>query len=215
MTELEFIKKFVSDTHIEGNRHSSFSIALRNARLIAGRDPVSGINEYYDILENTYGNLPPSSFIGLVNYLIILDMVGSIFCTHEIKASGSAINKALVYYTDLNEKDRYTIDALRNALVHSYSLINIPPNKNHFENSRHKFTLDPFSNIPLITYPKTPWDGSFNDKSEDSSTTIQVTKLIDLIEAVVTSVKERITFFESEDLCIDIDELKAKYTIIT
>ncbi|EMY80252.1 hypothetical protein pgond44_12982 [Psychroflexus gondwanensis ACAM 44] len=104
------------------------------------------------------------------------------------------------------------IEALRNALVHSYSLVNIPSNQDHNENSRHIFTLSAFEDTPLIRYPDISWDGNFNNKTQNRSTTVQTNRLFDEIELIVQNVRAGVRDGSIKSR-IKLPELKARYTI--
>lgn len=214
MTEVEFIKKFTSEENIVDNRYSSFTLALIDARKLTGRNVFTGKDEKHILQSKKNGYLSPYSFIGVVNYLILLEMVGRIFTSPKPPVTGSAIYRALYHFSDVDEKDRYTIDALRNTLVHSYSLVNIPKQAKNNSNSRHIFTLSALSDSPLIKYPDINWDGKFNNKTDSRSTLIQTTKLIDLVERVVGNVKSVVNESDSSVSRMSLSELKARYTIL-
>ncbi len=216
MNDTEFIKKFINQTEIEANRYSCLMIALTDARKITGRDCITG--EYkLDILSNECNFLNPYSFIGIINYLLILDMVGEIF--KAPKFSGTKQNniyKALKQFSSLKDNDIDACIALRNSLAHNYGLINIPKQSKEYLTKRHKFTLDNRSNANLIEYPSIgqSWSGDFKDKFEKSSTKVGYIKMCDLIEEVYNDIKTK----AEKDLIVlalkeGIVELKARFTI--
>jgi len=215
MNEQEFIWKFLNQAEIEKDRYSSFVLAIRDARSISGRDPESGENGL-DILTNEKSFLSPNSFIGLINYLLILEMIGKIFKIKngsKIKKNNS-IYKALHQFYNLDEKDINTIIALRNSLAHNYSLVNIPYNEIENNDKRHKFILCYSSNVNIIEYPTKPWDGQFSNKLDSSSTKIGIILLIELIEEIIRKVKYLYKNNLIElDLDNGIDELKTCFTI--
>lgn len=194
-------------------------IALSDARKITGRNTETGKHEL-NILESKNLALNPYSFIGIINYLLILDMIGEIFRINTIainKNKTSNIYKALKQFaSSMDDKDIDTIIALRNSLAHNYGLINIPINKKEIPAKQHKFTISNSETSVLIEYPSTGiWRGDFLDKSENSSTIISYKGVVDLVEHVYFTLKSEC---EKGSLVLalkkDIQELKARFTII-
>ena len=192
-------------------------IALNDARKITGRDIISG--EYQlNIFESGNTLFNPYSFIGIVNYLLILDMIGEIFEISTFSTNKhNNIYKALKQFSLLKNDDIDTCIAIRNSLAHNYGLINIPKDTKEYSTKRHKFVLDNQPNPPLIEYPHEGqgWIGNFNDKSESSSTTIGYIKICDLVEEVYINLKTK----AEEGLVLlalnqNIEELKARFTIV-
>jgi hypothetical protein len=212
MNLTEFLEKFVCDKLIESNRYSSFSIALEDARKITGRDVATGELKHHILTNKNNGHLEPYSFIGITNYLLLLEIIGKVFEPNVSSSGKKGICGALQHFSDIDEKDQYVIEALRNALVHSYSLVNIPSNQDHNENSQHLFTLSAFEDAPLIRYPDISWDGNFNNKAENRSTIVQTNRLFDEIELIVENVRAGVRDGSIKSR-IKLPELKARYTI--
>ncbi len=212
MNDIEFIKKFVSSHEIEKNRYSCLMIALIDARKLTARNIETGKFEC-NILENEKSFLSPYSFIGIINYLLILDMIGEIF---TVRNTTNKIYKALKQYCSyINDKDIDTIIALRNSLAHNYGLINIPDNPEYNLTRRHKFYLINSEIDDLIEYPTKPWNGVFNDNSDDSYTKVGLGKLIELVESVYQVLKKEIECNPMKNLSLKegVDELKARFTV--
>ncbi len=215
MEGTNFINNFISRLEVEPNRYSSLMIALSDARKITGRDVNNG--EYkFNILGSNDIFLIPHSFIGIINYLLILDMIGEIFKLPTFLSKSNNIYNSLKQFSCLEDRDIDVVIALRNSLAHNYGLINIPYDKKEYRTKLHKFTLDNQQTSPLIEYPNSEkrWSGNFNDKSENSSTIIGYIKLCDLVETVYYNVKENAL----KGLLIlalkqDIIELKSRFTI--
>lgn len=215
MNDKSFIKKFVTSIEIGSNRYSCLMIALQDARKITGRDIINGkINN--DILENGQSFLNPYSFIGVVNYLLILELIGDIFRLKTFTTNKkSNIYKALKQFSILrNDNDIDTIIALRNSLAHNYGLINIPYNIKEYPTKLHKFTLINDNTTDLIKYPIQKWNLDYSNKSDDTSTQISVIKLQELIESVY---KKLIIEIEKDKVELALDkkiiELNARFTI--
>jgi len=215
MTDTDFIMKFTNSIEIERNRYSCLFVALQDARKITGRDMVKG-NITNDILENDQSFLSPYSFIGVVNYLLILELIGEIFRLKNFTTNKkNNIYKSLKQFSNsLNDKDIDTIIALRNSLAHNYGLINIPNDQKEYVTKLHKFTLINMTNGNLIKYPLQNWNLDYSDKSDETSTQISVIKLQDLIETVYKNLTTEIEN-DTVELALKkgIDELKARFTI--
>lgn len=216
MNEATFIKRFIKDLEIETNRFSCLKIAINDARKLTGRN-ISGGDDELNILTNSNDFLNPDSFIGIINYLLILDLIGEAFCLKGFTTQkNNNIYKALKQFSPTtSEKDIDTIIALRNSLAHNYGLINIPKNEKENSSKRHKFILLHTENSFLIKYPTIPWNGDFKEKSEDKSTHISTIKLIELIEQTYKNLVAKSENNEIELALNDgIEELKSRFTII-
>lgn len=215
MKDAEFIKKFAKSLEIETNRYSCLIIALNDARKISGRD-ISNGNITNNILENGQSFLNPYSFIGVVNYLLILELIGEIFRLKTFTTNKkNCIYKALKQFSNsLTDKDIDTIIALRNSLAHNYGLINIPADPKEYTTKLHKFIVINSTTNNLIRYPIKLWNKDYTDKSVDTSTQISVIQLQDLIETVYNNLVIEIEK-DSVDLALanGLDELKSRFTI--
>tara|TARA_R110000787_G_scaffold48953_11_gene117558 strand:+ start:179 stop:826 length:648 start_codon:yes stop_codon:yes gene_type:complete len=213
MTETKFLKDFITVKIQDEKISSTFSKALKDARLITGRDLTTGKSKNF-LLQNSNGQiLKPYSPIGILNYLIVLEMIGNLFHPFdESNTNGKGIPAALRQFSKLNEKEQFTIDAFRNGLAHGYSLINIPSNPKYNDNSRHRFVYTAFHDIPIIKFPTKPWNGMFSDEYDNSSTWIQLNELFELIEQIISKVDSGIENNEVK-LKIPIAEIKARYLI--
>jgi len=211
MSDNEFIEKFITSEKIEENRFSCLKTALNDARKLTGRNLESG-NYELKIFENNDTTFDPHSFIGIINYLLILDMIGEIFTTRN---KINKIYKALKEFSSLTDRDIDTVVSLRNSLAHNYGLINIPDNQNKNSTQRHKFIISTSLSI-LIEYPLSTnkWNGDYADKSESSSTKIGYIELCNLVEAVYADL---ISKLENNLIVISlnggIEELKSRFTI--
>jgi hypothetical protein len=210
----DYLLKFTKMLEIEHNRFSCLTIALRDARQLTGRNLETGKNEL-NILESSDSFLDPNSFIGIINYLLILDMIGEIFKIKGFRTS----KKSKIYFAlkqfggDISDKEIDAIIALRNSLAHNYGLINIPRQEER-ETKLHKFSLLNGENSFLINFPDTPWNGEFSNKEDANSTEISVSKLIELIEEIH---KELIRQIEANNVELRFskgkEELNSRFTI--
>ena len=187
---------------------------MNDARQLTGRDLESGAYEL-NILQYDSKIFDPHSFIGIINYLLILDMIGLIFKVNSFYSSKKNIYKALKQFSRLSDKDIDVIISLRNSLAHNYGLINIPDSPREYGTKRHKFIIST-SLSSLIEYPLSghQWNGDYMDKSDNSSTKIGYIELCNLVEAVYADL---ISKFENSMIILSLDggieELKARFTI--
>ena len=202
MDNKNFIKDFVSERYIEEKRESCLMVALQNARILSRRDKEGNFLSI-EVAEKLDELIDFNSFIGLVNYLIILDMIGVVF-TNTVEV-GKRIDEVLQEFGNINcEKDRQAICSLRNCLAHNYGLVD---NKKNI-----KFILDNSCDV-IVKHPVKDWNGSYNTEDESTSTIINPQKLIDKIEAVYEEVKKRVL---EGSLTTDFtkNELKSRFTIM-
>jgi len=209
--QINFISSFISIESTNNNFCSTFSMALRDARLITGRDIKTGEVSQFILTNRKKEYLKPYSPIGLLNYLIILEMIGNLFQKTENKAIESGIISALKNFSNLKvKKEIYTINALRNALAHSYSLTNIPKKEIYNKTSLHLFAFHITGDFPMIQYPNPIWDGDY--EKTDSRTWIQINKLFNTIESIIQFIANNLENDEIK-LKMEINEIKTKYFI--
>jgi len=184
-------------------RESCLMIALENARVLNRRDK-DGNSFSIDICEKLDGLIEFESFIGLANYLLILDMIGVVFTKQ--KRVGKRIAEVLKKFGNVTcEKERKAICSLRNCLAHNYGLAD-DQNKIKF-----KFILDNTCN-EMIKHSIVDWDGNYCDKEESTSTTINPRKLIDKIEDTYCEVKKQV-FAGTLNTNMSVNELESRFTI--
>ena len=204
----EIIKSFVLKRKMGDNRESCLIIALENARILCGLDKETGEIERQDCLgsvchENNI--LEKGSFIGLINYLLILDMLGAIFSKEKV---GKRINFILEEYGGfVEEKDRVAIYTLRNTLAHNYGLAD--------NDKKIKFILDN-DLTELIVHPDIAWNGSYSPKNDDTkSTQINPRLLINRIEEIYRKIRQKVLDGSLlHELNGGDEELETRFTII-
>lgn len=132
------------------------------------------------------------SWLAATGYLVLLDQVGTSF---QVKGKKGFGDHPIIWavHSFSSAQDVPTLDALyalRCALAHDYSLIN--PNTN-MPSRRHLFNLIADATTPLITFPKTPWSGTYdltNPPTADEITLVNLQKVGDLAEEVVAKLRE-------------------------
>lgn len=218
MDDTEFIKMFLTQREIEPNRNSCLVVALEDARFLSGRNPKTGM--YIGIMwcninkSVMYGS---NSFLGLIGYLIFMDLIGGLFRKNGFKSDKNEIYKALKQFSSFNDEEIFVIIALRNSLTHNYSLVNIPNNKNEDDMKLHKFELiyeetDFIISVPLEYDRWIRDDFSENSKADKFNTKIGVQKLINEFEYVYANLKEDYDK-DKVTLTLGLEELKARFTI--
>jgi hypothetical protein len=221
MTDTEFISRLLdinqpmtSETTI---RVSCIASLLIGARKLSGCNIVTGKYEMLEINEENFtsGTYHSFQFTGLINYLIFLEQIGSIFkpkeCPTSLKSNG--ISNALNYFSTLKDESKINgIVSLRNSLAHRFGLAT---EKNPKTKPARKFTLNFDRNKDIISNPTTEWNGDFSDKTDSTSTNVFIINLIELIEGVYLKIKEEHANGNLELILKDgMNELKARYTII-
>lgn len=136
MTEKQLIDNLLNIPNSEmfsaESRISTLTIALRGSRKLSGRNLDTGKliteNEKLDKLieEMQEGRYYSSLFIGLTNYLILLDLFGILFTKNKKSKvpTKDGIMNALNNFTDLETNKKKAIKGLRNSLAHNFSLAN-------------------------------------------------------------------------------------------
>jgi len=219
MTEYEFMSKLLDINQPMTNapvRFSNIALLLKGARKLFGCDINTGRYEKLELNEENFnsGTYHSFQFSGLINYLIFLEQIGSVFKPKGAspRANSNGITDALNYFSPLNDQRKIRgIVSLRNSLVHKFGLAT---EKNPKNKPARKFILSIERNKDIISDPSTDWDGVFSDKTGTTSTTVFIIDLIELIEAVYLKIKEELDNGNLELALQDgVSELKARYTI--
>lgn len=216
ITKLLDINQPMNDTEL---RFSTIMLLLRGARKLFGCDLDSG--EYLmkeiteeNILDGTYHSF---QFSSIVNYLIFLEQIGSIFKPKNqdnLPPGYNGIARALIYFSDFSQSDGriQALRALRNSLTHKFGLAT---EANPQMRPPHKFIFNMEQNKKVIVLPLQPWNGDFSDRSEDSSTTIFLINLVELVEDIYQKVLNELRDNNLEPKHgLEIGELMARYTIV-
>ena len=226
MNDMDFVKAFVSQREIidEGiKRESCLVRALEDARrLYSKEDTLQEIVLRSQNQENNperenqlmyqMGDIP---FLSLVGYLILLDLIGEVFTK---KGKGNNIENAINYFGTKNLRHcKCEVYALRNSLAHNYGLINIHPKPQKDADYSHKFMLSTESSNIGIFEKAGDWQRKdWSDKSETTSTKVNVPRLIEEIENLHKTLIQKV---EDGDYAIGlqdgIEELKSRFTIRT
>lgn len=214
MTQTDYLIKFAESFEIENGRFSCLKLALDDARKLAGRNPENG-NEEKDFLETKNSFLNPYSYIGIINYLLILELIGEVF--HLKGFTSRKDNKIYLAFKQfdntLSDNEIDAIISLRNCLAHNYGLVNIP-NPSEFSTKLHRFVLLNNRNTFIIKFPSIPWDCIFSNDSDSNLTAVSVPNLIELIEKTYSKLlyelhNNNVTL----KLNNGVDELKRRFTI--
>lgn len=202
MEQKKLIKKILA-IELKETRKYTPMLCLRSGRNLLKYS----INEYDDYYANNYS--------ALLNYLVFLEMVGTVFKPIQSKTlnSNNGIYKALKYFGEnLDHQEISSIRALRNSLAHNFGLAIKSNTKN--EDLTHKFELHfDTQSDKIITLPKEKWNGCFSDKQEETSTIVNEKNLIQLIENIYQKLLDMNEKGELE-LAICEDELNTRFSIM-
>jgi hypothetical protein len=128
LTETEMIEKLLNFNNNEDGTISTLSIAIRIARDLSGRDIETGeitpkdyLKREKDIQKKT---LAGKRFLALASYLIIIDLIGSVFKDSTKEEKKDEFMHALEHFAKLEDKQRKSLKSLRNSLAHTFSLGN-------------------------------------------------------------------------------------------
>lgn len=152
---------------------SGFWLALRDARVTAGRNADTGAIVNPD---------PPTKWLGAVGYMVLLDQLGTAVHRPSVPTTGAPILRTLEAFTNLSDADRKVVYALRCALAHDFSLVNKGGAGDHL----FRLVWDPTS--PLIAHPATAWDGDYAHAATSDDTVVNLRQLIEVSEQVVAEV---------------------------
>ncbi|MBL7761552.1 MAG: hypothetical protein JNK08_12715 [Sediminibacterium sp.] len=190
---------------------SSLVHALRNIRLITGRNEETGVAEPNGYLGN---------WIGAIGYLTLLDQIGKCFrpkseLHQEYQNNTPPIKKALMNFNlnNLTNDEINAIYALRNGFHHDFSLLNIELKKNTTQiKNAHHFAVEVGSTNPVVKLPKIPWDGEIANRTKENVTYVNLQALGDMVENIYKLLLE----LESKnELLLELlggeSELRARY----
>ena len=211
----EFVKLLlITDNSFEKKlkRISTIKTLIMGAREFSGRNLKTGIYEQKDLNEYDFINefFETKRFNGLLLYLILLEILGSIFQSKGTICSKHGIERALILFSEKIKGDAIlAISYLRHSLVHRYSLCTESKGKE----KSFKFKLNWSKDEKIIEIPNIRWSGDFNQSDEETYTVIYVENLIDEIEFIYSQA----IFKLNKNLikvAISMDELNSRYTII-
>jgi len=156
---------------------TGFTAAIRDARVMTGRDPATG---------SKVDSKAHICWLGNLGYMVLLDQLGKCFSrkgrTIDQKCSGFV--NALRMFTDLDEERISLLYKLRCSLAHDFSLIA----QDRDGKLTHHFRLVDGPDHPLVTPAIKPWDGLFALRSDDDKTTVNLEKFADMVETVVQTI---------------------------
>jgi hypothetical protein len=160
---------------------STFNAALRDARVVCGRDADRGM-----LLATT----PTALWAGTLVYFALLDQIGHTLrpvSGRTVKGESSIERVLREFAPTTTKRQREAIYALRNAFAHEFGLVNINRRKPQYT---HAFAVDDTVGQPLIRWPSRRWDGDLRKVSPRTRTIVALPAFGDLCESVVKSVRE-------------------------
>ena len=184
----ELLKYFSNKIEFNKNLNtwffSSYTAALKDARLITGRSLLTGkpkksIGKQLNI-KNQLG-----CWAGALVYLVLIDHIGKFFKHKNPNKTILYCNpfiSALSNFSPLQEDEIRALYGLRCAFAHNYGLYNNEDAGNINKKNIHFFELSIHYN-KLIKFPQTPWDGiDFSYNKKNFITEVNIKLLGDLVE---------------------------------
>lgn len=159
---------------------SPYMAALIDARKVTSRNIRTGKK-----LNRDHG-----CWLGALGYMALVDHVGGIIKLKNKSNSDNDFISALKQFTNLNEKERKALYALRCSFAHNYHLYN---NNTKDENKIHHFTVTSGSKSDsLIIFPQEKWDGDHETKISRNKTIINFELFGDLVEEMHKNIIKKI-----------------------
>jgi hypothetical protein len=188
MEENDAINSILNLDYSSQGKISTLSVAIRGARELCERDIINGTRNAstsLDLLEKQISNKTfiSNKFLGIASYLIIIDLIGTIFKKKNFKESKDRFVQALNHFSNLNKQDIISLKNLRNSLAHKFSL----------GNESEVFVLDYSENSDKIIKPASmiyPSHMRRNPKDETNMTIVYYVKLCDFVEDIYLHLKE-------------------------
>ncbi|MEP6683768.1 MAG: hypothetical protein ABJA35_10930 [Parafilimonas sp.] len=212
----DFLKKLLNVTDLMESspfRFSCFSMALKAARENSGRNLLTGRYEGNEISCEvvTNGLYESKMFTATIMYLIILDQLGTIFKKGVFSKDESGIKVALKSFSSIKtEKGKISaFKTLRNSLAHNFGLCS-KEHKN--DKDFYKFALLYSRDDKLIELGEKTHD--FASKQDKFYTSIGVHSFCELVEETIANLKAEIENGTAELIIEDIQEIKARFTVI-
>jgi hypothetical protein len=168
---------------------SCFWALVRDARLVAKRDPDHG----FPLYEETKRPLEAIWGASLL-YMVIIDQIGSSFETRGApRPNGNSFSMALrtfgVPVTPLSPADIDTLYALRCSFAHDYSLLNVPANRNRIPQLAHLFSVTWSFDRRLVERPTTYWNGNTSAPLPIERTVVNLKAFEELVEGMIRQVQ--------------------------
>ncbi len=163
------------------NLWSSLEAAIRDARYVTGRDEITG---------KVTDEQRTQRWLGAAGYLSLLDQLGSAVVPvgrATPKYAGQRFALAARTFGGITGDEKDALWALRNSLVHDFSLINIPANKKG--PTLRAFSLTAVEHEWMVRHPSTRWNGRFPVASR-SKTKVNVRELAERIEEAVANARK-------------------------
>lgn len=153
-------------------------------------------------------------WLAAVGHLAFLDQVGTALRRTDVVASGpSSVECALELFGTVDARTGAAIYALRCALAHDYSLVNMAEkvsNPSRREALRHAFVLRGHGGLSVVEFPSEPWDG---DPQHVAQTFVDLR----LLALLVADVRDQILQLQQQgllQLAIDPAEARRRYFFV-
>lgn len=180
---------------------STFNAALRDARVVCGRDVNAGA---------PLGATPTALWAGTLVYFALLDQIGDTLrpVGGRLIKRESSIERALRFFSPATTKrQRQALYGLRNAFAHEFGLINVNLSRPEYT---HAFAVDDSVGGSLIRWPARRWDGDLGTLKGRNRTVVSLPAFGDTCEEVVRSVRVHSNKTRLRSL-VPVSELQRRY----
>lgn len=188
MQESDLITKVLNLNYGKNETISTLALSIRGARELTERNIETGEKfEKYDFeilnIKNENLTLICNKLLGLVTYLIIIDLVGNIFVKKGEVESKDKFKQALNHFSGLKKNQINSLKNLRNSLAHKFSL----------GNESEIFTLDYSTDSSEIIQNATelyPSQNRINPKEAENYTVVYYHNICNLVENIYEQLKD-------------------------
>lgn len=173
---------------------SPYMAALIDARKVTARNIRTG-----EKLNKEHG-----CWLGALGYMALIDHVGGIVRLKNEDKDDNDFLSALKYFTNLNDKQRKALYALRCSFAHNYHLYNV--NKKEMGKTHHFAVTSGSKSNDVIIFPEKQWDGDHKTKGDQNKTIINLELFGDLVEEMHNEIIRKIKSNKVEiidDILID------------
>ena len=208
ISEADAIKNHFREPYKKGGMifFSGFSGALIEARHAAYRR------------ENgtKLSNLKHGGWLAAIGYFALLEQIGNCFRPKEtqvrVHGNENGIKKALKFFSPLSKEEIDALYALRCAFAHDFSLSNL---KVEGSKRLYHFKVTEGTLTPLVTFPMENWDGSYQDITPETITTVNLELFGDMVEDLIARLMEMV---QKDQLAIALkggpEELEKRYSFV-
>lgn len=180
---------------------STFNAALRDARVVCGRDANTG---------TLLGVTPTALWAGTLVYFALLDQIGDTLKPafgRDVKGESSIERALRQFASSTTKRQRQALYALRNAFAHEFGLVNINRRRPEYA---FAFVVDDDIRAPLVRWGARRWDGKLSSAATKTRTVVGLPAFGDLCESVVLNVRQHSNSVRLRSR-VGVDELQRRF----